>query len=179
MQYNVSQLLKAPIGTIQSKFIEEHEWALDEDVELVGPVEGQVVLLRTDAGILVQGDLGVEVRLECSRCLAPLRQFVLARLEEEFCSKEEAGLRRQEDDEPIDPALLIDEHHTLDLSDLARQQLLLAVPSHPLCRSDCAGICPQCGQELNVAPCNCVPDGDPRWHALADLQSGLVNEVEN
>ena len=169
MQYNVAQLLKAPIGSTKQVTILEHQAALD-DLPLAGPIEGEVQLLRTDAGILVRGDVSTEIRLECSRCLAPTLRFVVARLEEEFSTAQEAAKRRQEDDEPDDPVLLIDEHNTLDLSDLVRQQLLLELPDHPLCRADCAGMCPECGQDLNVASCDCVPEGDPRWNALAQLQ---------
>jgi len=176
VQYNVSQLLKAPIGTTQTKTVLEHLSDLDESPALAGPIEGEVTLLRTDAGILVRGDVGTEVRLACSRCLAPTGRYLVASLAEEFCSKDEATQRRQEGDDPRDPVLLIDEHHILDISDLVRQQLLLAVPDRPLCQADCAGLCPECGQDLNVASCGCVPETDPRWHALAELQAEVGGE---
>jgi uncharacterized protein len=51
-----------------------------------------------------------------------------------------------------------------------RDALLLDLPVAPLCRDDCAGLCPSCGADLNRAACNCdltVPD--PRWDALREL----------
>jgi uncharacterized protein len=55
----------------------------------------------------------------------------------------------------------------LDLAPLARDALLLALPLAPLCRDDCAGLCPICGTDLTDSTCSCVtPVGDPRWAAL-------------
>lgn len=59
----------------------------------------------------------------------------------------------------------------LDLAALARDAILLELPQAPLCRPDCAGICPTCGAELNEGPCGCEPaGGDPRWAALDELR---------
>jgi uncharacterized protein len=69
-----------------------------------------------------------------------------------------------------DTALLINEQHILDLSEVLRQNLLLAVPMQPLCRPDCAGLCPTCGQDLNEGACECDSAGiDPRWADLGSL----------
>ena len=49
--------------------------------------------------------------------------------------------------------------------------LLVALPLKPLCREDCAGLCPQCGANLNEGPCGCEPDTeDDRWAALRELK---------
>jgi len=64
----------------------------------------------------------------------------------------------------------IDEHHILDLTEAIRQYALLAVPMKPLCRGDCAGLCPNCGHNLNQGPCDCLPQKvDPRWSELNKL----------
>jgi uncharacterized protein len=47
----------------------------------------------------------------------------------------------------------------IDLVEFVREELALAVPSYPLCRPSCAGLCPRCGADLNTGPCQCtVPD---------------------
>ena len=71
--------------------------------------------------------------------------------------------------EEDDRALWIDEHHILDLNEVLRQDALLAAPVHVLCKKDCRGLCPTCGQNLNAGSCNCTPDIDPRWGPLVDL----------
>ncbi|MEA1929058.1 MAG: DUF177 domain-containing protein [Candidatus Auribacterota bacterium] len=91
--------------------------------------------------LLVRGWLEVEVRFTCSRCL---REF------SEKVEIEEFNLRKQIDD----PAA------TIDLTEDVRADIILALPQKPLCRRDCAGLCPICGQDLNMEKCNCSPNRD-------------------
>jgi len=52
-----------------------------------------------------------------------------------------------------------------------REQFYLALPMKPLCREDCKGLCPRCGEDLNVKGCGCVIEtADPRWEALKTLK---------
>jgi uncharacterized protein len=68
-------------------------------------------------------------------------------------------------------AFTIDEHHILDLSEAIRQYALVNTPMKPLCKKECAGICPTCGKNLNEGKCDCPKDNiDPRWSKLAELQ---------
>jgi uncharacterized protein len=72
----------------------------------------------------------------------------------------------------IEEANLIDEQHLLDLSEVVRQEFLVKSDSLFYCRPDCKGLCPQCGQDLNLGPCNCQNEViDPRWAALQELQT--------
>jgi uncharacterized protein len=166
MQINVSQLLKASIGAKRS-------YQVAETVDSVGMVEGEVRLLRTDRSILARGTLSTEVEVTCSRCLSLFRCPVALNIEEEYFPtadvvsgaplslSEEAG------------SFTIDEHHILDLSEAMRQYALLAIPMKPLCREDCAGLCPHCGHNLNLGSCRCPSQAiDPRWFQLTKL----VNE---
>jgi uncharacterized protein len=58
----------------------------------------------------------------------------------------------------------------LDLEPLVRDALLLELPTVPLCREECAGLCSNCGVDLNVTTCDCTTeDFDPRWAALRSL----------
>ncbi|GAC1447213.1 MAG: hypothetical protein PVSMB4_01990 [Ktedonobacterales bacterium] len=52
----------------------------------------------------------------------------------------------------------IDQNHLLDLREAIRQNLLLALPMRTICREECAGLCPQCGHNLNAGPCGCEPE---------------------
>jgi uncharacterized protein len=60
----------------------------------------------------------------------------------------------------------------LDLTAWARDALVLALPAQILCREDCAGLCPECGKDLNVEPHEHDKGPDPRWSALKDLKLG-------
>ena len=60
------------------------------------------------------------------------------------------------------------------LEDVVREQVLLSLPSRTLCKPDCKGLCPRCGQNLNLAKCSCdEAPADPRWNALAGLADKL------
>jgi uncharacterized protein len=69
-----------------------------------------------------------------------------------------------------DMALSYYEGDEIDLEQLIREQLYLALPMKPLCRDDCRGLCPQCGTNLNTGSCDCAPVWeDPRLAPLKNL----------
>ncbi|MGD8398381.1 MAG: DUF177 domain-containing protein, partial [Anaerolineae bacterium] len=135
-------------------------------------LEGSVTLMRTSQGILVTGKLHTTVRAECRRCLEPAEVEVEIDLEEEFyptvpIAESPVDAVPEED---LEEALMIDEHHVLDLSEVIRQALWVATPMDALCRLDCAGLCPRCGGNRNLGECTCVDDEiDPRWAVLQSL----------
>ena len=57
----------------------------------------------------------------------------------------------------------------LDLDALVREDILLALPTKYLCKEDCKGLCPLCGQNLNKGQCSCSAPKDPRWDVLSQL----------
>ena len=59
----------------------------------------------------------------------------------------------------------------LDLSSAIRDELALALPMAPVCKEDCAGLCPTCGNPKSGGSCTCVQkETDPRWAELAKLK---------
>jgi uncharacterized protein len=162
-EFNVAQLLQSPIGTTRQYEVEEVLPAVDE-YELEEPVRGSVKLTRTNRGIYAEARLGTTVRMECSRCLGTVDFPVEVRIREEFFPTVDVITGRavavDEQDEEIGR---IDEHHDLSLDDSFRQYVLLDLPIQPLCRPDCAGLCPKCGKNLNEGPCDCViePPDEP------------------
>ncbi len=166
MQINVSQLLKASVGDKRNYRVAEIGDSAGSD----GRVEGEVRLLRTDRGILPRGRLNTEVEVTCSRCLTLFRCPVALNIEEEYFPTTDvvSGVPLSLPEEP--GSFNIDEHHILDLSEAIRQYALLAIPMKPLCREDCAGLCPNCGHNLNQGACDCLPqEVDPRWSELGKL----------
>jgi len=148
-------------------------YGVSEVVSIAGGdsmVEGKVRLVRTDRGILARARLYTEVEVTCSRCLSLFNYPLALNIEEEYFPiidivndnslslPEESG------------CFTIDEQHILDLTEAIRQYALLAIPMKPLCREDCAGLCPICGHNLNQGPCGCLPqEVDPRWSKLGKL----------
>jgi uncharacterized protein len=174
MQYNVAHLLKGPTGAERRYEVREEIRDLDPDLDPISPLVGSIKLMRTSQGILVTGRLRTTLEMTCHRCLEPMIGEVQIELEEEFhpvVRFEEASLD-QVLDEDDDEALLIDEHHVLDLTEVIRQGLWLAAPMEALCRPDCAGLCPRCGGNRNLGECVCDEVViDPRWAALQSLLS--------
>jgi uncharacterized protein len=148
MIINVSQLLQEHIGATRSYKV---------DGEENFPYKGEVVLIRTDKGLLVRGALVTNVGTICSRCLCGFDQDLSIEFAEEFLLQRDEG------------AFIIDEYRQIDLSEVARQYTLLAEPMKPLCREDCAGLCPHCGRNLNQEACACIREIDPRLAVLASL----------
>jgi len=167
MQINVAGLTKDPIGSVRT-------YEIDGEVDFgngkVKRVTGKVQILRTPRGILVQVEAETEADLNCSRCLEPFSHPVSLKIEEEYLPTLDilTGERAPVPDEP--GTFRIDERHIIDLTEAIRQYTLLAVPMKPLCKADCAGMCPTCGQNLNQGACACSPsEGDPRWAKLQKL----------
>ena len=170
MEINVSQQLKANIGNVREYEISELADILGIGVSSL--VEGTVKLTRTNRGILVQGALHTKVPVECSRCLEVFDYPLTINIEEEYFPVIDvnSGTSIEVPDEP--GSLTIDAHHILDLSEAIRQNALLAIPMKVLCRKDCAGLCQECGKNLNEGQCNCHAEQiDPRWSKLAKLAS--------
>lgn len=171
LQFNVSKLLREGTGSSRRYQLDDDVAELTDEVKVLALLKGAITFVRTVTGVLVTGHLETVVMLTCRRCAIEFPAPVEIELEEEFKATYdvETGLPlpRSEDD---DEAALINEQHILDLSEVLRQDLLLALPPFPLCREDCAGICPHCGQDLNEGPCACTQEEvDPRWGALRDL----------
>ena len=115
---------------------------------------------RPAGGYAFHLTFGVHLEGPCMRCLedAGLDLEVEAR---------EIDQAATEDPELRSPYVNEDE---LEISRWAHDATLLALPTRLLCRPDCAGLCPVCGESLNDNPHEHEPPTDPRWSALKDLK---------
>jgi uncharacterized protein len=120
-------------------------------------------------GLLVTGKVSATAVVRCVRCLRDLDHEVEVEVRELFAL--EPG-----EDEEEGYAVLPDDRLPLDT--MARDALVLAFPAFPLCRPDCAGLCPVCGADRNSTDCGHggADDIDPRWAGLADLRTSIQEE---
>lgn len=183
LRFNVAQLLQDPAGSWRSATIRA-------DIEdLLGAVpdapedgtgsphrgeagqalRGPVRLLRTNQGILVTADIRGVFTQSCARCLSPVDVPVNFAVAELFVPTIDMATGRFVRPDEEDQALWIDEHHQLDLTEVLRQDLLLALPAHVVCSPGCKGLCPSCGDDRNLGSCDCVAESDPRWNVLREL----------
>jgi len=135
-----------------------------EDVTLPEPVAGEFVLCGTGRSVIVTGALKTNAELICGACLASFRYPLAISVDEEFRRTPGRGpLDSQEELEPEDFIVPIEPGDELDLGEVVRQHVIMALPIAPRCRPDCRGLCPRCGADRNTGACRCDgSDIDPR-----------------
>ncbi|HKD65200.1 MAG TPA: DUF177 domain-containing protein [Candidatus Binataceae bacterium] len=125
---------------------------------------------RSGTELFFSGSLGAEVTATCARCaedfsVATKRdfRFVLA--------PKSMGDLNGKDLNAEDLEFSLYDGEEVEVSPLIREQLLLALPTRPLCQEGCRGLCSQCGANLNLNPCSCSTQTlDPRLEALRSLK---------
>jgi uncharacterized protein len=189
MQFNVAQLLKEPTGSVRRHELVEDVSALDPELVALGPLVGNVQLLRINSGILVRAQLSTAFQVTCNRCLAQIARPVRFEVEESYRPLTEVATGRYlapeefegSEEDLEDEALIIDEHHILDISEVVRQNIWLALPMYPSCTWDGSGECPNWvayRQELEDAGVGVAEEDeaaqavDPRWSALLAMREG-------
>ena len=140
------------------------------DYQFRRAVDVHMTYYRSGADLFFEGQLAGEVSGNCARCLEAypftVKQsfvFVLKPATPEEGSEPELS---QED-----LSLSYYAGDEIDLSPLIREELIFALPTRPLCRDDCSGLCPHCGINRNLGPCACRDDwADPRLEPLRALK---------
>ena len=167
MQFNVLHELRHHLGSVTTYDVSEPRVRL-EDSEL-SDVSGTLILLRTDCGLLATLKVRARVSERCARCLVEANCPVEMEFEEEFIAVVDANTGARGHLSKDDEAFQIGPDFVLDLREPIRQYGLMAEPVKPLCRPDCAGLCPTCGSNLNEGACECAPVVDERLSVLAGI----------
>lgn len=157
MKLDLSEIAQN-IGMHATQEIDEPCFAEDEEIECVSPVRGRVELTNSGTLLLVHGGIKTDVRLPCSRCLTDVVMPVEVEIDEQFplVHLGDAVFAMPEEEEDTVSELV--NNNLLDLEELIRQDLLVAMPIQPLCTPDCKGLCPTCGHDLNAEECTCPPE---------------------
>ena len=178
MRFNVAQMLQEPTGSVRWHRIQEAK-ASWEGLQ-ARHLEGWLKFTRTDMGIWVLGRLTAEVSAECSRCLAPVEEPLDTEISEQFYPSVDISTGTAIAAPLLeDGAFRIDATNEVDVREAFRQNLITSLPMKPLCKPECAGICPDCGVNRNESECHCGGDKrDPRWAALDDVFPSTDTGVE-
>jgi uncharacterized protein len=167
---NVAGLLREAPGAARDVRLRDHYVSLGPDLELAGPLNGSIRLQRTNRSILARGRVTAPLRRICARCLEPYVEEVTVDIHEEFLPAADADAATQAVDPVHLEATRVDEHNEIDLAPAIHEELSLTEPMHPLCRPDCLGLCPVCGERLTRGPHDHGEDEiDPRLAGLARL----------
>lgn len=145
----------------------------EEGVELT-PVEVEGELVEAAPNFLLSARLTYRQSVPCDRCLRPVESEVDSRLELLVVDRPKPADSGERQLGEAELGVVELGSETLDTAPLVADQVQLGLPTRPLCREDCRGLCPRCGANLNDGPCGCgEPPGDPRWAALAGLKDKL------
>lgn len=161
MRLNLREIIHVPGATLPFDFRMDFS-GLEWNGEHCAPNPVHVTgLVRNMAGALVlECEAFTTLELTCDRCLKPFIRDMAVSLNALLATE----LENEENDEII--LLKGDE---LPLGDLVQETFTLEMDTKHLCSEECKGLCDKCGTDLNVGPCNCKPDIDPRLAALAQL----------
>lgn len=194
MQFNVAGLMKGPIGEMRRYDLNEDLSSLKPEIMAVSPLTGSLQFLRTNSGILATGNLRVEVETSCSRCTEPIVSVLTVRIEESYRPLIDVASGRflmpdeieGVEDDLFDAALLIDEHHILNITEIVRQNIWTCMPMRPSCAYATAEECPNYQvrlQDLAEAlaqedELDAEPPIDPRWADLLSYKAELGSAQE-
>ena len=144
-----------------------------EDMEFAGDpiaftgVKLEGVLVGAGEEVSVQGTVTAQLHSRCVRCLEEVTMDVSTRVEAVFARKPD----------PDDPDLYCFEASTIELTDAARDALIMEIPMTILCSEDCRGLCPVCGVNRNKESCTCQEGGEVT-NPFAALKAIVLNDEE-
>ncbi|WP_258361087.1 YceD family protein [Moorella sulfitireducens] len=170
MKIGVGDLKARPGGEIEFK--SQEKWTflstVSGNIPIVAPVRVTGRVTNTGKILLVQGQAATTLELTCDRCLEKYRYPVVAPLEEEYAGTTAGQDANGEKWDKVEVRPL--EGDFIDLKPAVEEALILALPMKWLCRENCRGLCPHCGQNLNESQCRCdARPVDPRLAVLGEL----------
>jgi uncharacterized protein len=155
--------VEIPPGTIEFQ---------DPKLRQAGPLRaaGKVELASEALGeIRVKGHLAVHMQADCDRCLEPAECPMDSDFELYYRPLED-GFGEEKAIDPSEAEIGFYEDGGIELNDVLREYVLLALPMQRLCTESCKGICPVCGQNRNQNECRCQTEAvADRWAALKEL----------
>ena len=136
------------------------EMVANDECEFVAPLRTALRALRIGDLVEMDGNIETSVRLPCSRCLQPFEtplksSFALTYMQQVADMVEDTEPQQEIELNAEDMGIVYFQGEKINLKDAIQEQVVLEFPLRPLCKSDCKGLCPKCGADLNEAPCDC------------------------
>jgi uncharacterized protein len=165
--YPLAGLLGEAVGTERRYEIHGATIQLPDDLRLVEPLDGQVRIMRTNRGVLVDATISTAIAGTCVRCLRDIEIPMTVEIHEEALPTVDIATGQPVDTAPEPDATRLTDHHELDLGTLAAEAISLEEPIAALCEETCPGLCVECGQRLGPDHVEHeVDEIDPRLAAL-------------
>ena len=151
----------------------EGEPHLEEtDSRIKGRPDLCLLATRADDEVQLEGSLKAMVEFDCDRCLKVLSLPIDQTFDLVYIPPlKPSGAHDEKELGNDDLSVGFYQGQAIDLDDVVREQVELALPMSRLCKEDCLGLCQQCGADLNEGACQCDGrESDPRWEALKELK---------
>jgi len=161
LRLNVGFIVHQTIGFSREFEFDFPQIHIPPDLELRA-LKGAVEITRTPQGLLVRVKMKANITAECVRCLSNFEQPLDVDFSELYAFNRKSV---------TESGLILPEDGKIDLAPLLREFMFLEVPIQPICRPDCKGLCPECGENLNENICNHPSTtGDSRFDVLKALR---------
>jgi uncharacterized protein len=167
LRVNIGFLINSAVGSNREFTFDYVRMRLGEDLT-VQDFSGAATFSRTQQGLLLQGEFGAKMGLQCVRCLDDFTQVISWTFTDLYAFDKHSLSESN---------LLVPEEGQIDLEPLLREYALLEVPIQPICRLDCKGLCPTCGENLNRVDCGHRPaENESPLGTLKDLFESQLPE---
>ncbi len=163
--------IHAPRERYEKVYPPEAFSAEGEAFRVIGPVSLAFDIVTDKQHFQLIGTVTTALELPCSRCLEPFTSPVAAEFDLRYQPRTQNVGEGEREIEEDDLTTAFYENEEIDLGHLMREQFYLSLPMKPLCRTECRGLCPICGTNLNRGTCDCKRDwDDPRLAVLKTLK---------
>lgn len=171
IQKVVFYYLKVENPTFYSEDIEEQTLELGYKYEAkVAPIKFDFTASPIPDGCSLDCHFSYSAVLPCARCLEDVEvngeTFFMVELKPKALQPEQKKCEEIDEEEEIEEKFL--EEEFFETKELVLEQLYLLLPTKVLCKEDCKGLCPICGENKNLVQCSCI-EIDPRWEPLKNL----------
>lgn len=157
---NVGFLINQHVGYCRDFPIEVPYYHIPPDLDL-DEISGSIKITRTAQGLLISVNLHATLPADCVRCLVNFNQPLKIEFSELYAFSKKSV---------PDVEFVLPEDGRIDLAPLVREYMLLDVPIKTLCKPDCKGLCPICGENQNESICEHDDEAiDPRLAKLKSL----------
>jgi len=181
MEFKVSELEREPIEFD----LELAPRAVDfgDEAEQIGDLatDGRAEVIHEHRGprdivadIRLRGRFAGRFQVPCARCVEPVEIPLAADFDLIFRPASADSEAPERSITAPETEIGYYQKDSLSLEDVLREQVLLSLPVRTLCKPDCKGLCPRCGENRNSQACHCAEgQNDPRWEALAGLRERI------
>jgi uncharacterized protein len=147
---------------------EPEEIVLDEEhARLTKPPEVSGSARRVGNEVRLRGKISASAEVDCDRCLKSVGVPIETEFDVRYVTAQDYESGNAAALQEEDLGLSVFDGETIDIDELVREQVLLALPARALCKEECKGLCPVCGTDRNTDPCTCESrEVDPRWAGL-------------